>query len=76
MPNPADQAEKTINAILVGGPADLPDNARLRSDVGTENTIKVQHLGGYEHFERTDETAEGLGAVSVFRWITRTKVAE
>jgi hypothetical protein len=36
--------------------------------------VKVEHYGGHEHFERDDRTA-GQNPV-VYRWTTRTRIAE
>ena len=43
------------DALLEGGPSDIPIEQRERP-VGIEDgKIKLQHYGGYEYFERTDE---------------------
>lgn len=56
-----------VHVRLEGGPADITLPAqRIRVD-GTK--IKLPHLGGYEHFERTSESG-------VFRWTMRTAIAE
>ncbi|WP_431727279.1 DUF5988 family protein [Verrucosispora sp. TAA-831] len=63
---------RRIEATLVGGPSDAPISAMI--DRHTEiDKIKIDFLGGYEHFEReigTDVTAP------VYRWTMRTKIAE
>ncbi|MEH1125577.1 DUF5988 family protein [Micromonospora sp. CPCC 206061] len=61
-------------ARLEGGPNDFPDELRAHRGSDTdEYKIKVEHRGGYEHFERTDERdAEAV----VYRWTTRTRIAE
>ncbi|NNH72087.1 hypothetical protein HLB23_19870 [Nocardia uniformis] len=62
-------------ALLVGGPRDLPDRIVPIMPSGLE--IKISHRGGYEHFRptpRTEETPEG--ALPVYEWVDRTKVAE
>lgn len=62
-----------IEAVLEGGPVDLP--ADLRSQVVSDGTekIKVHHRGGHEHFERAP--AAHAGPI-VYRWTMRTKIAE
>ncbi|BCB74371.1 hypothetical protein GCM10022251_60190 [Phytohabitans flavus] len=62
---------------LEGGPSDFPDELRTCLATNEVYKIKVEHRGGYEHFERTDELS-GLpdsGAV-VYRWTSRTRIAE
>lgn len=62
-------------AYLVGGPSDLPDRIVPIAPSGLE--IKISHRGGYEHFKptaRTEDTPEG--ALPVYEWVDRTKVAE
>jgi hypothetical protein len=61
-------SEAVLRVILEGGPADLP-REHLRSWIDTDERIKVPFRGGYEHFQRTDVS-------HVYRWVTRTKVAE
>lgn len=67
----------TISIVLEGGPSDLSATARASRARATDTKIKVEHLGGYEHFERTGSgTQDDATAPVVFRWIARTKVAE
>ncbi len=64
-------------AWLEGGPKDFPNELRLRVTGKNDDRIKVQHRGGYEHFERTDERRALIeGEAVVFRWTTRTLIAE
>jgi Family of unknown function (DUF5988) len=72
-----DSDPRAEDAILVGGPSDLPAHRRsCRVDGGTSK-VKVRHLGGHEHFERTDERmASSAGLARIYRWCMRTKVAE
>jgi hypothetical protein len=63
-----------ISAVLVGGPTDLPVSARTVRVDPAEPTVKIVHRGGYEHFERDSEV--GGDAAVVFRWTTRTRIAE
>ncbi|WP_099855255.1 DUF5988 family protein [Micromonospora zamorensis] len=65
----------TISVVLEGGPADLPAALRRHSDHIEGTKIKILHLGGYEHFERISEEADGSRPV-VFRWTMRTRIAE
>lgn len=66
----------TVEAALVGGPADLPESTRrCRADAGAR-TIKLAHRGGYEHFELVDTAGLNAAGPAIFRWTTRTKIAE
>lgn len=69
--------DTTVLAVLEGGPSDLPPTARTGRVAAGEEKIKVAHRGGYEHFERTAAPAAAASAASVvYRWTTRTKMAE
>ena len=62
---------------LEGGPRDFPEGLRMGRTSAGEMKVKIEHRGGYEHFERTD--ANNLPAEDepiVFRWIGRTRIAE
>lgn len=64
-------------AVLEGGPADLPETARRCLAALDGATIKVLHMGGYEHFERTVAgTGAGHPEPVVYRWTARTRIAE
>jgi hypothetical protein len=66
----------SLSARLVGGPQDLPENQRVQPIPDQAEKIKIEHLGGYEHFERSvDHDPAGEQHV-VFRWTTRTRIAE
>ena len=66
-----------IDAILEGGPEGLALPHRRCRVPEAEDKIKVPYLGGYEHFERTGEYTSHEGAPRrVYRWTTRTKIAE
>lgn len=70
-------AEPSVRAILVGGPASLPESSRIQTVSHRSDKIKVAHRGGYEHFERQVM----LGATEApeeiqFHWTMRTHVAE
>lgn len=66
----------TIRVVLKGGPAELPSEMLLEHGVLADRKIKVPHYGGYEHFELVDDGWSEPGGMPVFRWTTRTKVAE
>jgi hypothetical protein len=68
-------AADIIDAILEGGPADLPVARRIQRASATEEKIKVPHNGGYEHFVREASCRSG-GVAVVFRWTGRTRMAE
>jgi hypothetical protein len=66
-----------VEAVLVGGPLDLPTALRYRRANRTDSKIKIVHRGGYEHFERVDAHADAaIPRPLVFEWTTRTKPAE
>jgi Family of unknown function (DUF5988) len=57
----------TPKAVLEGCPGDLVK----------VHKIKVFHNGGYEHFERVEQSLEfGPESQPAFRWVMRTEVAE
>lgn len=67
-----------IDAVLEGGPTTFPAHLRSHRVSPTEQKVKIAHYGGYEHFERGPDTGDPpprSGPV-VFRWTTRTRVAE
>jgi uncharacterized protein DUF5988 len=66
--------EDTIDAVLEGGPADLPASMRRRLAHRSDEKIKVRWGTGHEHFERTEEANEASS--KIFRWTGRTKIAE
>jgi Family of unknown function (DUF5988) len=61
-------------AALIGGPESLPEQERRATVTPDQLKVKVQHYGGYEHFERDDSLVVD-GAVA-FRWTGRTRIAE
>jgi hypothetical protein len=66
-----------ITVLLVGGPAHLPAEARVRQVGESVTTIKCTFGAGYEHFERTGRlTVLGDESVPLFQWVGRTAVAE
>ena len=78
MPNASDSVTaELVTAVLLGGPASLPETQRRQQVPVAEEKIKIQHMGGYEHFHREDEEprpAEDLPLI--FNWTMRTKIAE
>ena len=65
---PPGAAADVVDVVLEGGPASFPAELRRHRAPATAHTVKVAYCGGYEHFER-----DGAG---VFRWTTRTHMAE
>lgn len=65
--------ENEVEAILVGGPTHFPQQLRRRKVIRGLDKIKVHYNGGYEHFERVEPDT---GETVVYRWVTRTRVAE
>jgi Family of unknown function (DUF5988) len=68
---------------LEGGPYDLP--LRVGTVSAGESRLRIEHYGGYEHFERAEPDAAGQPAgqpsgqpsgPGVFRWTGRTHIAE
>jgi hypothetical protein len=70
----AEQLVDLGDIFLVGGPAGFPDELRRRRGSADDTTVKIEHYGGHEHFERDDQTI-GQSPV-IYRWTTRTKIAE
>jgi len=67
---------KTVKAVLVGGPADIPEEERNRTVTLTDR-VKVPFGAGYEHFIHEGKfDRDGGEEVAVFHWSGRTKVAE
>ncbi|MFG1843638.1 DUF5988 family protein [Micromonospora sp. DT228] len=73
----ADVIGPAVAALLQGGPSDLPSSSRQCLVDGGQDKVKIQFMGGYEQFERTDEVVDRHGERQVvYRWTTRTRVAE
>ncbi|MGP3969017.1 DUF5988 family protein [Streptomyces sp. 6N223] len=71
MPTPAP------NAILRGGPIEVPDQTSMRYVDDIESILKLPIGNAYEHFRPTGEVLEHEGRnLRVFEWIRRTYVAE
>jgi len=62
---------RLIDAFLEGGPRDLPEADRRQRVTASQVKVKIPYLDGYEHFERADDSA-----AIVYRWVTRTRIAE
>jgi hypothetical protein len=76
--------EDLINVSLEGGPESIPRTVSVERSKFQDGKLKIEHLGGYEHFERTVSgqdsdhgSAHPDGALpEIFRWTLRTKIAE
>ncbi|WUI00884.1 DUF5988 family protein [Spirillospora sp. NBC_00431] len=69
--------DAAVDILLTGGPADIPETARMRREVITDCKIKIRHRAGYEHFEQAEAgPRDGDPGPVVFRWIMRTSIAE
>jgi hypothetical protein len=73
-PTRAGDDPPAVRVFLLGGPASLPRELREYSTDVDQSTIKIKFCGGYEHFERDDETV--VEEPTLFRWIRRTRIAE
>jgi hypothetical protein len=70
-------AGTSVRAVLEGGPSSIPIASRVQIVGLQDEKIKLQHCGGYEHFERTSElNTSAAHQDAVFRWTTRTEMAE
>ena len=70
-------SQEIVDAVLEGGPGDFPEDARHRRAAPEQYTIKVMHRGGYEHFEWVSDPASRIEAAPrVYRWTSRTRIAE
>ena len=76
--------EDLISVSLQGGPESIPRTVSVERSKLQDGKLKIEYLGGYEHFERT---LSGPGPVGghggpdgalpeIFRWTLRTKIAE
>jgi hypothetical protein len=66
-----------VQAVLEGGPATIPHASRIQPVSPLDEKIKLSHYGGYEHFVRTGSLVEDTSCRQVvFRWSTRTEIAE
>lgn len=60
--------------VLEGGPADLPPTLRKTRVPASQDKIKLEFCGDYEHFERT--AALTADRRVIYRWVARTRIAE
>lgn len=66
-----------VKIALNGGPAELALATRSVDAAALENTLKIRHGAGYEHFVHGGEFQAVDGCeIAVFRWSHRTKIAE
>lgn len=63
--------QQLVTVDLRGGPANFPEELRHPRVLPTEDRLKISYYGGYEHFERDQESGN-----VVYQWIGRTRVAE
>jgi hypothetical protein len=75
--------DELTSVSLQGGPDSIPRTVRVERSKLQDGKLKIEHLGGYEHFERTasERDPEGGhhdsdGRSEIFRWTLRTKIAE
>jgi hypothetical protein len=75
--------DELINVSLQGGPEAIPRTVQVEKSKLEDGKLKIEHLGGYEHFERAalDHGPDGkrnpdTGLEEIFRWTLRTKIAE
>ncbi|MER6832131.1 DUF5988 family protein [Streptosporangium sp. NPDC000563] len=73
----ASQLERTyVDVVLEGGPADISRTFRVDDATAAYGKIKIPRHNGYEHFERQTESVSDDSGAAVFRWTTRTRIAE
>jgi hypothetical protein len=76
--------EELISVSLQGGPESIPRTVSVERSKLEDGKLKIEHLGGYEHFERTISGQDSDGRLGdpdgtlpeIFRWTLRTKIAE
>jgi hypothetical protein len=76
--------DELISVSLQGGPDAIPRTVQVERSKLADGKLKIEHLGGYEHFERAE--AEHARRASthgpdgdlgeIFEWTLRTKIAE
>ena len=64
----------TMTAILVGRPADLPEESRMCQVPPQTEKVKVPFRNGYEHYQQVDARPEA--GRRVFCWTGSTRIAE
>ncbi|MFJ2442951.1 DUF5988 family protein [Streptomyces sp. NPDC087658] len=66
-----------FRALLCDGPPSLPAEDRMQFAISLTEKIKHRFGAGYEHFVHKGEFTMVDGEeVAVFRWTTRTAIAE
>jgi hypothetical protein len=71
------RGEDLVQVTLEGGPADMAATVLVWRAAITDGCLKLEHLGGYEHFEQVASDDEPAGArPAMFRWRARTRIAE
>ena len=76
--------DELISVSLQGGPEAIPRTVQVERSKLQDGKLKIEHLGGYEHFERTVAGHDPDGALhdtdttllEIFQWTLRTKIAE
>jgi hypothetical protein len=75
--------DELINVSLQGGPEAIPRTVQVEKSKLEDGKLKIEHLGGYEHFERATSDHDpdrahsaAPGLKEIFRWTLRTKIAE
>ena len=64
---------ETVKAVLEGGPDGLPE--RIVPVPAPGNDVKIEFLGGYEHFRATPRQADTPeGRLPVYEWWERTEL--
>lgn len=66
----------SVRAILEGGPESIPAASRIQEVSPLDEKIKLPHYGGYEHFERVGWGENTSPQCLIYRWTTRTELAE
>ena len=66
-------SETERELTLIGGPADVPERLTVAAEQVGDGRLRVERLGGYEHYEQhpADDFQSGQ-----FVWTRRTRIAE
>jgi hypothetical protein len=67
--------DELISVSLQGGPDSIPRTVHVERSKLQDGKLKIEHLGGYEHFERAADRDPDAGLSEIFRWTLRTKIA-
>lgn len=73
--------DELVDVLLQGGPEAIPRTIQVKKSELADGKLKIEHLGGYEHFERatghnTDSDTHDPDLKETFQWTLRTKIAE